>query len=161
MRGGYYGDREYDMYLESGGTADPFTPPQKAKAMALTPRQKVRKLEAELDANLTLQQQLQQEELKLRADIRKADIPNQPPREVGDMFKVTVQFTARGPHYVYLMTRNANRWYTTGVSEEQKRFDSWSALAGWLNSTYWHSDLQLLEEAGKTFPTEHHAEPPF
>ena len=50
MRGGYYGDREYDMYLESGGTADPFTPPQKAKAMALTPRQKVRKLEAELIA---------------------------------------------------------------------------------------------------------------
>lgn len=169
----YYGEREeeydfrIDQHIIRTGSYPRHTPKDqrvrssKGTPVALTPKQKVRKLESELDANLTLQATLLKEEQKLRADIRKADIPNQPPREVGDWFKVTVQFTARGPHYTYLMTRNANRWYTTGVAEDQKRFDSWSALAGWLNTTYWHSDLQLLAEAGKSFPTEHHAEPPF
>lgn len=134
--------------------------PTKETHMALTPKDKVRKLEAELDSNLTLQQTLKQEEQKLRDDIRKADIPNQPPRDA-DKFAVVVQFTARGPHYTYLLARNANRWYTTGVSEEQKRFDSWSALCGWLNSTYWHSQLEELATTGNTFPTEHSAQVPF
>ena len=129
--------------------------------MGLTPKQKVRKLEAELDSNLTLQQQLRAEEEKLRGDILKADIPNQPPVRGGDWFKVVVQFTPRGPHYTYLLIRNANRWYTTGVSEEQKRFDSWPALAGWLNSTHWHTELHVLDEAGKSYPTEHRGQPPF
>lgn len=130
--------------------------------MGLTPKQRVRKLEAELDSNLTLQKTLREEEEKLRDNIRKADIPNQPPASAGDWFQVEVQFTPRGPHYTYLLARNANRWYTTGVSEEQKRFDSWSALAGWLNSTHWHSDLQLLTKAaGMTFPTQRTVEPPF
>jgi hypothetical protein len=135
--------------------------PTKETHVGLTPKQKVRKLEAELDSNLTLQKTLREEEVKLRNDIRRADIPNQPPRDVGDMFRVVVQFTPRGPHYTYLLMRNANRWYTTGVSEEQKRFDSWTALAGWLNSTNWHSDLQLLDEVGKSFPTKHAGEVPF
>ena len=136
-------------------------PAQKDTTMALTPKQKLRKLESELDANLTLQQTLLKEESKLRDEIRKNDIPNQPPRDAGDMFKVEVQFTARGPHYTYLLMRNANRWYTTGTSEEQKRFDSWSALCGWLNSTHWHSQLKLLTETGLGFPTQRTLEPPF
>ena len=131
------------------------------KAMALTPKQRLRKLESELDSNLTLQTTLQQEEAKLRDEIRKADIPNQPPHTAGNWFKVVVQFTERGPEYTYLMVRNANRWYTTGTSEEQKRFDSWSALCGWLNSTHWHSNLKVLEEAKGSYPTERTVEPPF
>jgi hypothetical protein len=186
----YYNERDidemvdYDLnpgYIETPGgwcipasqAPEPFTfpgatrggikypTPTKETHMGLTPKQKVRKLEAELDSNLTLQKTLREEEVKLRNDIRRADIPNQPPRDVGDMFRVVVQFTPRGPHYTYLLMRNANRWYTTGVSEEQKRFDSWSALAGWLNSTNWHSDLQLLDEVGKSFPTKHAGEVPF
>lgn len=138
------------------------TPP-KGTTMGLTPKQKVRKLEAELDANLTLQQTLQKEAKELRDEIRKADIPNQPPREVGDMFKVEVQFTPRGPHYTFLLARNANRWYTTGVHEDQKMFQSWAALCGWLNSTHWHSSLKPLEEAKDRvpYPTEYKTEPPF
>lgn len=134
----------------------------KGKPVALSPKQKVRRLEAELDANLNLQQTLADEAQKLREEIRKADIPGPPPTSAGTMFRVEVQFTARGMTYTYLLTRSGGRWYTTGTAEDQKMFKSWEALCAWLNSTYWHGNLDQLEvKESRRWPTEHTTEPPF
>lgn len=142
-------------YPTSKGTPVATTPKK------LTPKQKVRKLEAELDSNLTLQQTLAQEEGRLRADIRKYDIPDEPPAR-HDMFRVAVQFSARGPQYSYLLTRSGGRWFTTGTKEEHKVFPSWAALCEWLNGTYWHSRLDVLGvDLERAYPTERTDEPPF
>jgi hypothetical protein len=127
-----------------------------------TAKQAVRRLESQLDANLTLQQVLKQEEERLRQDIRKADVPNPPPPSAGNMFRVIVQFASGQPMYTYLLARNGDRWYTTGTKDDQKLFDSWEKLCDWLNATYWHSHVERLVITGKThYPTEHTLEPPF
>lgn len=150
--------------------AHPFTvqrggikyPKPKGTTMTLTPKQKVRKLEAELDKNLDLQHVLQLRADDLRAEIKKVDIPNPPPRGAGDMFVVSVQFAPHGQHYTYLLTRSGVRWYTTGTKEDQKMFPSWEALCAWLETTHWHSNLgQLAEVGARKFPTRHNPQPPF
>lgn len=136
--------------------------PTKGAAVTLTSRQKVRKLEAELDSNLTLQRQLKDEEELLRRDIRKADIPSPPPASAGDMFRVIVGFSTQGPNYTYLLARVGDRWFTTGTAEDQKKFDSWEKLCEWINSTARHSPVERLQVTGKTnWPTEHTGEVPF
>ena len=131
-------------------------PHRKAHTMALTPKQKVRKLEAELDSNLTLRKVLEQEEARLRAEIKRADVPPPPPSSAGDMFRVIVRFSDGGPNYTYLLARSGDRWYTTGTSPDQKVFSSWEKLCGWINSTAWHSHVERLQVTGKGhWITEH------
>jgi hypothetical protein len=138
------------------------TATKKGSAVTLTPKQKVRKLESELDSNLNLQKMLREEEIRLRQDIRKADIPNQPPAGAGNMFRVIVRFANGGPDYTYLLARVGDRWFTTGTSEEQKMFPSWQKLCEWINTTYWHSHVERLVVTGKTnWPTEYTGEVPF
>lgn len=132
------------------------------KKRQLTPKMRVRQLESELDSNLSLQQQLKQEEERLRADIRRADVPNPPPASAGDMFRVIVQYAGRGPQYTYLLARTGDRWYTTGTQPDRQVFDSWAKLCEWLNSTFWHSHVERLQVTGKTnWPTEFGQEPQF
>lgn len=124
----------------------------------LTPKQQLRLKESALDSNLTLQRTLKAEEEALRADIRKFDIPNPPPPRAGDMFRVAVQFGAGQTVYTYLLARSGDRWFTTGTREEHKVFESWDALCAWLNTTYWHSNVERLVVTGSiSWPTEHTA----
>ena len=121
----------------------------------LTPKQKVRKLEAELDGNLSLQQVLKAEEERLRADIRRHDVPPPPPASAGDMFRVIVRFAQNGQGYTYLLARSGDRWFTTGTKEEHKVFADWEALCTWLGTTFWHSHVERLQVTGKTsWPTQ-------
>lgn len=118
-------------------------PTPKGTHMPSTKNPRLRKLESELDGNLTLQKTLLEEEARLRADIRRADVPPEPPAQ-HTMFRVRVRFSTQGPDYTYLLIRTGSRWFTTGTSEEQKKFDSWFALCEWLNSTMDHSKLDVL-----------------
>lgn len=138
------------------------TPARKAHTMANASKNpRLRKLESELDANLSLQRQLQQEAQLLKDDIRKADVPAEPPAR-HDMFRVMVQFSTQGPQYTYLLARSGAGWYTTGTKNEQKKFDSWFALCDWLNSTAWHSPLDVLGvDIEQAYPTERTGQVPF
>lgn len=127
-----------------------------------TPSTVVR-IEAALDLNLTLQQQLKQEEHKLREQLRQADIPAPPPEEY-TMFLAEVQFAEGGGIYEYLIHRSVERdhWCTTGSRPEHKRFASWEKLCAWLNGTYWHANLTPLQLGEpRRFATEFTTEAPF
>lgn len=177
----YYDDRDSDIYNPKDDRwyprGHPSAPkprrrngwnqvntPSKGKPVALTGKQKLRKLESELEANLSLQRRLREEAADLRNDIKKVDVPDEPPVNAGNMFLVEIQYTGgtNATMYEYLLMRCGKRWYTTGVKDEHKIFNSWLELCTWLNSTYWHGGLSTLGVVeARRWPTEYTEEVPF
>lgn len=124
-------------------------PTRKAHTMGLTPKAKVRKLEAELDSNLTLQQALRKEEAALRQDIKLADRP-EPTPSMGTKWWISVMFKAGGHEYDFLILRVGQTYYTTGTNNSGV-FPSWEAFVAWLDSeTIYHSAMVPLNTTSGT-----------
>lgn len=121
----------------------------KGTTMALTPKQKVRKLEAELDSNLTLQQDLKKEEVLLRKDIKLADTP-EPTPSMGTKWWISVQFHSGAKEYDYLVMRVGDVYYTTGTGKSAV-FRTWWEFVAWLDAeTIYHSAMvPLITTSGK------------
>lgn len=47
-------------------------------------------------------------------------------------FTFTIEFPDNSKQYEFLVVRAASGWYTTGTTEETKRFGSWHALVRWI-----------------------------
>lgn len=54
------------------------------------------------------------------------------PSAVFKRFTFTIEFPGNSKQYEFLVVRAASGWYTTGTTEETKRFGSWHALVRWI-----------------------------
>lgn len=59
-------------------------------------------------------------------------LPVLPAPELGDRFSMVVRFPGQSKTYEFLLIRVNGFWYTTGTTNETKRFNSWEALVKWV-----------------------------
>lgn len=111
-------------------------------------RQTKAQIAHELRLNAELQDQLRKRRIELEKDMKTA-IPVEP--HTFTMFSVDVKFSMRGKSYQFLILRAGTKYFTTGSTDKSAVFESWEALVNWLEGpdVYAHSDLEILQSAGK------------